>query len=760
MSKIDTGKLSALWLFFIIWFILPSCKQQEDLVLPNAVPYLSDHWDGIDSLLLNMSLPEKIGQLVFWKIHAKDSATHIPTLFLLAENGALGGVILDGFHPNGYKQIIDSLKKINKIPVLLSTNQRVLLNNQFSGTIPIPSYETMASIANDSLSERVGQTYLRQLEVNKIRSYFMPPSQLADKSLPNSAIGAQAYHFLAYAEMSANEFKFFGDSVVISPSHQNDLFKLVNDGVPGFYFKDLPVEKASTLFSYFRDELFYDGMLIVECKHEDFAEQYYLSGADVLFMEKSPTIIFTCLDDVLSIGGLSISTINRKVKKMLLAKKWVSQASSYYNYSKEILLNTGGDDNFNPSEKTAISPAYNLEAYFFDQYWSSFSKRSYRKSIVLLNDPNQLIPKNISKHQPSLLVTVGARPMLPFKNNFNNYSSTNSIWLRPKPNGEYPAIDDDLKGKHTVIVAIGDEELSPSDDFNFFESLRSINRQHDLVLVVLGNTSVLKYLDKTFTVIYAAENNEVTQSTAAQGIFGGVAIKGKSARRLGPDFPSKMGMAVSPLRLSYSDPEDVGISSKKLVSIDAIVNSAIKGGAMPGCQVLIAKKGQIIYSKSFGYHTYQKQNMVDKYDLYDIASVTKIAATTMGIMERFDKNKLKLKTKIKSQIACSNQSTIKNISVKELLTHQSGLQPNMPVVHYLAYRDQINNQCDSFFCHTQNDTFSIKVAENFYFNEDYLEDIWKRVEPVFDQEESRFLVFRCEYDFVTTNTGRQIPGKN
>ena len=62
--------------------------------------------------------------------------------------------------------------------------------------------------------------------------------------------------------------------------------------------------------------------------------------------------------------------------------------------------------------------------------------------------------------------------------------------------------------------------------------------------------------------------------------------------------------------------------------------------AMPGCQVLVAKAGNVIYHKAFGYHTYTKKRPVKLTDLYDIASVTKVAGTTVAAMKMYDQKRM------------------------------------------------------------------------------------------------------------------------
>ena len=163
-----------------------------------------------------------------------------------------------------------------------------------------------------------------------------------------------------------------------------------------------------------------------------------------------------------------------------------------------------------------------------------------------------------------------------------------------------------------------------------------------------------------------------------------------------------------------------------LYKIDEIVERAIQSRAMPGCQVLVAKKGSIVYSKGFGYHTYDKRQKVERSDIYDIASVTKVAATSIAMM-RLVENKIVLLDKpLSTQMSLYSNSSLSPITVNNLLIHKSGLQKNMPIAKFLNNRKGTAG-CASYFCNEKSLTHSSKIANNFYFNPSYQNDIWRAV---------------------------------
>jgi len=99
-------------------------------------------------------------------------------------------------------------------------------------------------------------------------------------------------------------------------------------------------------------------------------------------------------------------------------------------------------------------------------------------------------------------------------------------------------------------------------------------------------------------------------------------------------------------RLGFTAAENVGMSSKTLARIDLIANNAIERQMTPGIQILVARKGKVVYQKSYGYHDYKNEIKVKNSDIYDVASLTKIVSTLPDVMQLYDQKKFTLDTKL------------------------------------------------------------------------------------------------------------------
>jgi CubicO group peptidase (beta-lactamase class C family) len=175
-----------------------------------------------------------------------------------------------------------------------------------------------------------------------------------------------------------------------------------------------------------------------------------------------------------------------------------------------------------------------------------------------------------------------------------------------------------------------------------------------------------------------------------------------------------MGFTTTKVRLQYTVPEDAGVNSNNLLAIDDIANEAISGHATPGCVVLVAKDGKVIYNKAYGYHTYDKTIPDKLTDIFDLASMTKISATTMETMQLTDQGKLNLDATIGDYIPMAQKTNKNDLRVREILEHQAGLIPDIPTFEKIR---PIDHSPDS------SATYPTKVNTGYFLRKDYFKDV-------------------------------------
>jgi hypothetical protein len=186
------------------------------------------------------------------------------------------------------------------------------------------------------------------------------------------------------------------------------------------------------------------------------------------------------------------------------------------------------------------------------------------------------------------------------------------------------------------------------------------------ILVVFGEQKILKDVDTSLfdAIVLAHENHPIAQAQIAQLIMGGLSTAGLVANG----------------RLGISSPEEIGLKSADLQAMDAIVQKGITAGAYPGCQLLVAVEDKVIWHKAYGKQGYEANAPdIDLQSMYDIASVTKIAASTLLAMQQHTKGKFNLDQTIGSYIPeVVGNSPFAALKIREIMAHQAGLTPWIP----------------------------------------------------------------------------------
>ena len=100
------------------------------------------------------------------------------------------------------------------------------------------------------------------------------------------------------------------------------------------------------------------------------------------------------------------------------------------------------------------------------------------------------------------------------------------------------------------------------------------------------------------------------------------------------------------------------------------MNDCIEKEVFPGCQIAVAYKGDLIHHKAYGHHDYTKLQAVQLTDLYDLASLTKILATTISMMRLYEDGFINVNDKISKYIPELEETKISEISIARLMTTQ------------------------------------------------------------------------------------------
>ena len=211
------------------------------------------------------------------------------------------------------------------------------------------------------------------------------------------------------------------------------------------------------------------------------------------------------------------------------------------------------------------------------------------------------------------------------------------------------------------------------------------------------------------------QDDDITQYTAADLYNGDITAKGH------------LPVSIDQFKYGYSAfvPQP-NLSSNNFYRVDSIVTDAIDKGAFTGGVVLAAKDGKILYQKPYGHYQFNPSSQRMKAEsIFDLASVTKISATTVSIMKLYEQGKVKLNGTLGDYIPATRGTDKAKLKISDILLHQAGLIPD--VLFYKYVRDSITHLPNPSIISTQRPGFTVRVAENMYLRNDWLDTAFQLV---------------------------------
>jgi CubicO group peptidase (beta-lactamase class C family) len=208
-------------------------------------------------------------------------------------------------------------------------------------------------------------------------------------------------------------------------------------------------------------------------------------------------------------------------------------------------------------------------------------------------------------------------------------------------------------------------------------------------LITFGNPYAVGDLPDARFHLLAWQGSDLQLRNVAPALFGASEIAGRLPIEIPSSFGINRGLSIPQTTVRFGPPESAGLSSDSLFKIDTIMHDAIFDSTFPGGVVTVVKDGVVAYQKGFGYETYDKHNPVNKSDIYDLASLTKVAATTPAMMKLIDEGKINLDDKVSTYFPEFNRGKKQDITIRHLLLHTSGLPAYRVYVDKLQSRSKI-----------------------------------------------------------------------
>ncbi|MEO5583600.1 MAG: serine hydrolase, partial [Saprospiraceae bacterium] len=288
--------------------------------------------------------------------------------------------------------------------------------------------------------------------------------------------------------------------------------------------------------------------------------------------------------------------------------------------------------------------------------------------IVLLSNKEQFIPIKKLDHLRPLLISD--RTDHTFAEVLSNYITCPQTTSQVLENHTWK------DGTNLFIIEIDIDQATPIQLFKLSAAAHNLNQPY-LVIFIHGRPASVPpdLFDQASAIVFSWGYSTYINTHIAQIIFG---AEGSSAHLpffVNTIFRSGKGIETSGLnRLKYGPPEIVGIQSNLFeFTLKNGIEDAIKNKVFPGANLLVAKDGTVIFHEAFGRPTYESEVPVQKDNLYDLASITKIFGATLGSMYLNSKGKFNPDRTVGFYLPSFKKSNKADLLWKDILTHRAGL---------------------------------------------------------------------------------------
>ena len=683
-------------------------------------------------LLRQLTTRQRVAQLFFAPVYgnymAQGSNARLDIERLITEQ-EIGGLIMMSGDIYGQAALINDLQSLSSIPLWITQDMEFGAAMRIRGSTWITPAMGVAATgdvrnafvkgritAKEAKAAGVHQIFAPVLDVNNnpknpainIRSFSSDPKLVAEygtafiQGIQSEGLVATAKHFPGhgdtetdshldipvvphdYARLDSVELIPFSAAIergVQSIMTAHISFPQLSDsvGLPGTLDPHI-------LTDILKDSLGFEGIIVTDGLGMKGISNYFSpgnavvaalkAGADLMLM--SPDIT-TAIDEVLAAietGELSIERVNKSVLKLL---NW-KIIHGLFDNKGEVAL-----------EKMAItisSPEHIAE-----------SKRIAQQSITVLQNESNILPINPSRYPKLTVINLsdseigspestfirGIRDHHPdvryFEHDLRTTNSEELRIIRQARNSDLVVL-----GAFTRFRVGQDLQLN-STQTNFVRKL--LTSRTPIVTVLFGNPYLFSSIKETEVQVIAWSNTSVQSDAAAASLFGATEINGRLPIDIPPSYNLGHGIHIPKSTLHFGMAEEAGMLSSKLAKIDRIMENAIKDSVFPGGVVAVVKNGILAYNKAFGYTDYQKIKPVDPNTPYDLASVTKILATTTAIMHLIDRGLLELDSPVSRYIPEFRVDDKADITIRDLLNHESGLPAFKVYVDELQDRGSI-----------------------------------------------------------------------
>ncbi|TNF46887.1 MAG: glycosyl hydrolase [Bacteroidetes bacterium] len=708
-----------------------------------------DQANWAENKLKTLSLEQKIAQFFMVAVYSSDAEKELAETERLVKDLKIGGLIFFQGDRKDLKSAVSRFQSVAEVPLLIGMDAEWGVQMRLFGEERFPYAYTLGAADDLELSSQIGEAMAQECRDLGIHMNFSP---VADVNIEpdNPVIGFRSFgenpkkvgdHVRAFVNAfetngvlaSVKHFPGHGDTKVDShhglPTVDASMKELsaihlepFREGirantssimvghlnVPALDNSGTPTSLSKKSIDFLKNDLGFKGLVISDALNmKAVSDRYgktevvvkaFEAGCDILLFPESVGEAINAIKKKVDSGSISLAEINERCLKILKAKHKVifDNEDTYVRYS--------------PSERKQLCTEV------------------YEKAVTLVKNEEKSLP--IDRLDKKILrVSIGMHTFH-LRKGIDRFASVDHAHyfsvadLKKELNAHVKKYD-------RIVFAAHSNTVRAKNDYGFKGTIDSLNRflpeLGNFDLILFGNPMALKKKDlsKFNSVVIAYENYYLAQDAVSQLIFGAIPAIGKLPIHVPGTFERAHGIQLPwGGRLKFSSPEELGIDTVKLLEADKIVENAIKKGAFPGCQVVAAVDGKIFFRRNYGTIASDDTKKVQDNTMYDIASVSKIAGSTVGLIHMVGAGKVDLDQDLQFYLKDLTGNKYGTIRIREMMAHQAGLPAWIPFFKRTLTNGQLNS---SLYSETKKGTHTLHVAKDLWLKESYVDSIYDQI---------------------------------
>jgi len=723
----------------------------------------------VDSVFHKLTPEERIGQLFMVAAYSNVPLTDSSNVTKLIKKYNIGGICFFQGGPLTQARYTNYWQSIAKTPLLIAIDGEWGLGMRLKDSaVSFPKQMTLGALQDNNLIHEMGEEVGAQckrlgihinfapvVDINSnpanpvinYRSFGENKKNVADKALAymkgmqDQGILTSAKHFPGHGDTDKDSHttlptihhsKEYIDSVDLYPFK-----KLIRNGLPTVMAGHLfipALDTTTNLPSSLSEKVIHDvlikqlgfkGLIFTDALGMKGASENWkpgekelkalIAGNDVLLMSDDVPLAIEYIKAAVDSGLITQKLIDDKCRKVLI-----------YKYKAGLAKKKAVDINH------LYSDLNNIQSEILNN-------KLHQEAVTIIKNAHGILPLKNLENQKIAEISFNADANNCVAGVMDNYApmthySFDKIFIADS----VPGLKEKLLQSNLLIITVNQTNSSSANNYGLSDDILNFiaeyKNSHRVILNLLLNPYALSKLVDTSgisAIVVSYQGDKYSQLASAEAIFGGIPVNGKLPVTASWQFPANVGYSTDKFRLGYTIPELAGINSTDLLKVDSLARKGIQDTIYPGCQVLIAKDGKVIYNKSFGYHTYPfsvKEGdtllPVKNSDLYDVASLTKILATTISVMKLYESGKINIDSTLKNYLPGIAGSDKAGITIKRLMTHQARLKAWIPFYKNSVHHGVLDT---NVYHKVYSEEFPYRVADSIYIQKSYEDSIFQAI---------------------------------